>query len=142
MQQSSVKIGNFQVAVTPSLRELFSHTHAEMSGSEAADQQYPSSEQYEMYLACEVPVKGDKHKIDPEKTEDNLLELLHFLTENGVPVPEIIGAVRCFGPRTRGVSLRLHLHEVRTRKAEEKQEQERNASMPLFLAPALQVAVA
>lgn len=137
-----MKVGNFQVPVTPSLRELFSHTHAEMSGSKPTDPQYPSSEQYEMYLACEVPVKGDKDKIDPEKTEDNLLELLHFLTENGVPVPVIYGPIRTFGRRTKAVSLRFHLDRVRAREAEEKQEQEREASMPLFLAPALQAAVA
>lgn len=131
-------VGKFEVPVTPSLRELFLRTHVSMSGSKPTDYQYPTDEQHEMYFACEVAMAGDSSKIDMEKTEDNLLELLHYLNGNGVPVPEILGTIRCFGSRTRGVALRLHLKEVRERKKEE----ERNASMPLFLAPVLEGAVA
>ncbi len=122
-------VGNFEVPVTASLRELFSRTHDKMSGSKPDDQQYPHDEQYEMYLACEVTADGDDSKIDTVKTEKNLLELIHYLNENGLAIPCITAYARCFSTRTRGVATRLHLKEVRERQAE-------GRSALLFLAPA------
>jgi hypothetical protein len=130
LSETSVKVGNFVVPVTPSLRELFSHTHDMMSGAQPADKQFPHDEQYEMYLICEVAHKADKNQIDVEKTEDNLLEMIHYLNEQGVDVPEIIGTARCFSPRTRSVAVRLHLKEVRARHASEQAELH-------FMAPSL-----
>lgn len=104
--------GRYQIAITPSLRELFTHTHAQMSGRDPESKQYPFDEQYEMYLVCQESLPGKKQVIDPEKTEDNLLELLHYLHESGVAVPAIIAEIRCFGDRTKGVAMRMRVREV------------------------------
>ena len=148
-QSSVVMVGNFSVPVTPNLRELFSRTHAAMSGEEPTSQQFMHDEQYEMYLVCQIAHKGKKGKLDKEQTEDNLLELIDFLFRNGVPVREIIGEIRCFGKRTRGVAIRLHCEEIRQHKAEAKKvEAEAQAVMPkavphlLFAEPSLQEAIA
>lgn len=128
---------------------MFSRTHDMMSGSKPNDPQYPYEEQYEMYLLCEVVLPDDKNKLDMDKTEDNLLELIHYLNENGVPVPAIIGklkdsGVRCFSTRTQSLAMRLHMRDVRLGKNSQvsKKQEVREDPRPLFLAPAQDRALA
>lgn len=114
MQQiSPIKVGNFKAAVTTDLRELFAHTHDVMSGSDLTSKQYPLDEQYEMFVVCEVAVKGDKDTLDMERTEENILELLRYLNEQGLRIPEIHPKIRRFSATTRAVALKLHLDRVR-----------------------------
>ena len=134
-ESSVVMVGNLTVTVTPSLRELFSRTHDVMSGDKPIDQQFRHDEQHEMFVACQIAPTGKKGKIDGRSTEDNLLELIDFLYKNGVPVLGIIGEIRCFGKRTRGVAIRLHCEEFRQHKAEAEAAMSKPVPRVLFAAP-------
>lgn len=115
----------FEIAHTKELRDTFARIHQEMSGANPSGPQFPFKEQYEMYKSCAVPNRALPDEIDVEKTEDNLLELIHYLNENGVGVTKIFGPARTFSRQTQGVSMRLRLDE------------RRRSSDSLFQAPAL-----
>lgn len=128
MQQTS---STQDIAIAPEMRTVFERTHAMMSGAAPTTQQYPLSEQREMYLMCEVMIDGSKTMVDEEKTEDNLLGLIKFLHDKGIAVPDIIGDARCFGSRTRQLAMHLHLRAYRVRQAQQVQE----AAKVVFTSP-------
>lgn len=108
--------GRYEITITPSLRDQFAEKHATMSGSKPGSKQYPYDEQKKMYEICVASKAGAKGQIDWVKTEDNLLELIHFLDANGVAIPDIIPAIRRYSERTLGISMRLHVLEVEAHK--------------------------
>ena len=153
MQVSSVvMVGNFEVPVTPNLRECFSRTHDETSGSLPVDQQFGKDEQYKMYMLCWV--LDDDEKIVVAETESNVLELMHYLSDYGLTGQNVLADIRLFGENTVPVAKRLHSDAYRRAKeaealaiAEAKQvgataealqqvQDESSALEALFLAPA------
>ena len=115
MQVSSVvMVGNFEVPVTPNLRECFSRTHDETSGSLPVDQQFGKDEQYKMYMLCWV--LDDDEKIVVAETESNVLELMHYLSDYGLTGQNVLADIRLFGENTVPVAKRLHSDAYRRAK--------------------------
>lgn len=79
-----------------------------MSGSLPFEKQFSSAEQEEMFVAC---VHDDENQ-----QAGNLLELIHYLASQGVPVTEILGKVRCSttpshdGVMPRSLTVRIKKH--------------------------------
>lgn len=133
MQQTSSAVVKNDVSVvtaTPGLRELFAYTHSKMSGRNPSAKQFPPEEQLEMRLVCIVTVRGNKKVVDKVQTEANYLELINYLTEQGVSLLDITGRARSYGRRTQSRSMRLLFDEINRRKAAE-------AVRPQFLQPAM-----
>lgn len=145
-------VGNFEVPVTPNLRECFSRTHDETSGSLPVDQQFGKDEQYKMYMLCWV--LDDDEKIVVAETESNVLELMHYLSDYGLTGQNVLADIRLFGENTVPVAKRLHSDAYRRAKEAEalaiaeakrvgataealQQVQDESRQLePLFLAPA------
>ncbi len=110
-------VGNFEVPVTPNLRECFSRTHDETSGSLPVDQQFGKDEQYKMYMLCWV--LDDDEKIVVAETESNVLELMHYLSDYGLTGQNVLADIRLFGENTVPVAKRLHSDAYRRAKEAE-----------------------
>ena len=110
-------VGNFEVPVTPSLRECFSRTHDETSGSLPTDQQFGKDEQYKMYQLCWV--LDDNDMIVVAETEANVLELMHYLSDYGLTGQGVIADIRLFSENTVPVAKRLHSDAYRRAKEAE-----------------------
>ena len=110
-------VGNFEVPVTPNLRECFSRTHDETSGSLPVDQQFGKDEQYKMYMLCWV--LDDDEKIVVAETESNVLELMHYLSDYGLTGQNVLADIRLLGENTVPVAKRLHSDAYRRAKEAE-----------------------
>jgi hypothetical protein len=135
-ESSKIRISDyFEVSNTEELRETFAWTHQKMSASLPIEDQFGTEEQRTMMLACrELPVKGAT-QADIDARESDLCELLHYLVMNGVPVVEIDKQIRLFSSYTKKVTMQLgYQQRVATR-----QEEDRRAATPLFLAPEVRV---
>lgn len=104
MHQRTISVVGVEVTITPMLREIFS----DMQGESLDGPQFSRKEQMEMFSACQ--------DVDLLQTEENILELIHFLTTNGVKVPDIIGHARRFSPRTKKFAIRLIVEANRERR--------------------------
>lgn len=110
-------VGNFEVPVTPSLRERFSRSHDETSGSLPTDQQFGKDEQYKMYQLCWV--LDDNDMIVVAETEANVLELMHYLSDYGLTGQGVLADIRLFSENTVPVAKRLHSDAYRRAKKAE-----------------------
>lgn len=85
-KSSTTQVGIFVVPVTPRLRKKFMRIHRVESGALAPEEQFFTAEQEKLYAACV--------HVDELKQSDNLLELIHFLATQGVPVTEMLAKLR------------------------------------------------
>ncbi|MGV9001545.1 MAG: hypothetical protein ACOH18_01140 [Candidatus Saccharimonadaceae bacterium] len=117
-QISSTATEQFKITVTASLRELFAQTHAKTdSDPDAANKKFPTSEQFKLYLVCQAASNDDAVKF-----EDNLLELMEYLDEEGLPIAQISIGIRLYSPRTKGVAIRLAIARHRENQMQRKLE--------------------
>lgn len=140
-------VGVYRVPVTTYLRNQFDRVHEDMIGS--GKPAFSHEEQCKMYDKC-------IDLVDSAQEASNMLELIHYLKLSGVPITDIIPKLRSRTtpsymtdvvsgrPVTpRALSLCLDFSDRREdgssapdKKVEESSEK---ATMPLFIAPALQV---
>jgi len=124
-------VGDLELTRTPELRADFALIHARMSGSTPELPQFPTDEQFALYRKCRV-LSGDGDVLDEEATEANLLELMHYLHENGLGVPKVAVGIRLFSDQTIGLAKRLHYKEYRERKMDEKAKKAAAAKQVVF----------
>lgn len=136
MQTSStVKVGCFTVQVTPGLRENFERIHKEMIEAEV---QFSTTEQLKMFAMC---THGDERQ-----QAGNLLELMHYLACQGVPITKMLSRIRCGttpsydGVAQRQLAVRIKKWGLAPFEATDSESMADSSaaesSMPLFLAPA------
>lgn len=85
-ENSTIKVGIFEVPFTKSLRDLFVRTHLKMSSTLPPEDQFLREEQEELLNAC--------LNEDEQQQAANVLELVHYLATNGVSARKMLRVIR------------------------------------------------
>lgn len=101
-----VEDGIYSVRVTQELRDGFRQMLDRLGVSSSAQISFPI--QRAMMRLCWVGEKGNQTPDEAAETEQRMLELMHFLTEDyGLRVGDLHPGIRCYSSWTRGYARRI-----------------------------------